>query len=142
MPELKESIPVTPFIPPEISGPIYGLVGVVLTAAGVYAGVRRKLSRDGVEVTKDRVEESLIKNLRDALDIANAERDKADARAAEAWKGKTEDREKIAQLTAEVKHLNETNEKLTEQMKKMEGKLERLIQVVLTLAPDQLKGVL
>lgn len=83
--------------------------GILAACASVVAAVfylRRKISRDGLEVTKDGAEGAM-------LETAIAERDKAMATAAEAWKVRTEDAKLIGKLSSDVEHLTKANEKLT-----------------------------
>lgn len=71
--------------------------------------LRKVVSRQNVEVTKDSAESNLIKTLQ-------AERDKAMDAAREAWKSKAEDAKLIGELTSEVRALRESVMELKAEM--------------------------
>jgi hypothetical protein len=73
---------------------IAGIAGAVTAAVGGLAVMRRRLSRDRTEMTKDRVESDFFK-------VLLKERDEALAQAREAWLARRVDAESIAKLTAQ-----------------------------------------
>lgn len=82
-----------------VSGETAGVLGGgVMALVGAILWLRRKTSRDGVELIKDRTEGKL-------LQTALEERDKAMAQAREAWSHRTTDAGTIGQLTAENDYL-------------------------------------
>jgi hypothetical protein len=73
---------------------VAGWSGAVLTAVGGAALLRRRLSRDRTEITKDRVEN-------DFLVLLLKERDQAIAGSHEAWRQREVDAESIARLSSQ-----------------------------------------
>lgn len=71
-----------------------GWTGAVLTAVGGAALLRRRLSRDRTEITKDQVENDYLVRLLQ-------ERDDALANAQAAWRAHEADAESIARLTSQ-----------------------------------------
>lgn len=90
--------PTVPPAPP-VTGETAGwLGGSVMTLVGLILYLRRKTSRDGVELIKDRTEGALLKT-------ALEERDNAMRMANEAWAKANADAGRIGQLTAENEYL-------------------------------------
>lgn len=87
----------TPVLP--VNGETAGWLGVVLSGFVYWIlHMRRKTSRDNVELLKDRTEGALLKT-------ALQERDKAMADAREAWSKANADAGTIGQLRAENEYL-------------------------------------
>lgn len=72
-----------------------GLMTIVFTLIGAVLWLRRRISRDSLEVKRDRGEGNL-------LEIVIGERNNAMADARDAWAHRAKDAERIGQLTAEV----------------------------------------
>ena len=84
---------------PEVNGETAGwLTGGVAAFITGLLWLRRRTSRDGLEVIKDRTEGKM-------LQTAIEERDKAMAQANEAWSQRTTDAGTIARLGAENEYL-------------------------------------
>lgn len=73
---------------------VAGWTAAVLTAVGGVALMRRRLSRDRTEITKDRVESEFV-------ELLLKERDQALATAREAWRQREVDAQSIARLTSQ-----------------------------------------
>jgi hypothetical protein len=73
---------------------VAAVTAAVTAAVGGVAVMRRRLSRDRTEITKDRVESEFLK-------VLLKERDEALANAREAWQARHVDAESIARLTAQ-----------------------------------------
>ena len=99
--------------------------GVTLLLAIVYTvlSLRRRLSRDNVEVVKDRTESELITKL-------VQERDKYLENAREAWRTRAEDAKRIGELSTQVQHLTEDNENLRRNVKQLRTEVTRLVALV------------
>jgi molecular chaperone GrpE (heat shock protein) len=85
----------SPIIMDAILQQVAGWSAAVLTAVGGGALLRRRLSRDRTEITKDRVESEF-------LVLLLKERDQAFASAREAWRQREEDAQSIARLTSQT----------------------------------------
>jgi len=87
-------------------GAIHGgsVVGAVLSVAGGLLWLRRRMSRDRLEVKKDSAETQL-------LEIIIKERNAAMDDAREAWSNRAADSKLIGALQAEVHGLRELNQK-------------------------------
>jgi len=84
---------------PEVNGETAAwLTGGVTAFITCLLWLRRRTSRDGLEVIKDRTEGKM-------LQTAIEERDKAMAQAADAWSQRTDDAATIARLGAENEYL-------------------------------------
>lgn len=84
---------------PEVNGETAGWLGMaVATLVSGVLWLRRRTSRDGVELIKDRTEGKLLQT---AID----ERDKAMAQARDAWSQRTADAGALGQLRAENEYL-------------------------------------
>lgn len=89
---------------------------------GLGSGVallRRRLSRDKTEMTKDRTENSFVELLLE-------ERDRALASAREAWKGAQFSSEAIARLTEQNAHQAREIERLTREMDRLKRTVMRM----------------
>lgn len=126
--------------PPSLPDMLPGVtpsVGVLSSVSAVLVAllwVRRKLSRDGLEVTKDASEGKLIVTLA-------AERDKAMESAREAWRSRADDAKLIGQLSSDVAHLTKTNEGLTTELTDLRGEVRELKDMVNLLLPIQNLGL-
>lgn len=87
-------IPALPVTPETVGFMGSGIIGMILT----ILFLRRKTSRDKLEILKDGTEGLMLKT-------ALEEKDKAMADARQAWSSKTDDARLIGQLTAENDYL-------------------------------------
>lgn len=88
---------------------------IAATATSIVAGLiwlRRFLSREKVDLTKDLAEGHLIKTLQ-------SERDKAMETAQQAWAVRTEDAKQIGTLMAKVEHLSAINANLVSSIEEL-----------------------
>jgi hypothetical protein len=88
------------------------LVGAIGAIGGGVMLARRRLSRDGVEITKDRAEADLVELLR-------KERDSAFAEAKRVREQRTVDAEIIARLMSDKAHLEADVRRLLADYRKM-----------------------
>jgi hypothetical protein len=107
-----------------------GVLATVLSVIAVVLWLRRRVSRDGLEMTKDHSEKTLIEKLRE-------ERDKALSHAEEAWGRRTDDAAAIAKLTSEVGHLSANNFALTQHVVRLEEKVTQLSRLIAQFAPSE-----
>lgn len=109
----NSSMPV-PLPSPEFNVPNFGQGGTLFTiATSLVAAIlylRRKVSKDGLEIKADAVQKGYLETLIN-------ERDKAMASASEAWRSRAGDAEKIGNLTASVEYLTKLNEDLRKEVK-------------------------
>lgn len=111
--------------------PTGGIFAAIATAITTVLVLRRRISKDGLEVKKDGAEGNM-------LATAIAERDKAMATAAEAWKTRTEDAKTIGRLSSDVEHLTESNKRLAEEVSSLRDILYLFLpQSVLTMLQQQ-----
>ncbi len=94
---------------PDLSPSGGGVIGLALTVVGAILYLRRKISRDGLEVAKDSAENKMLKT-------AISERDKAMATANEAWRSRAEDAKLIGKLSSDVVHLSQSNETMAHEL--------------------------
>lgn len=104
-----------------IASAIGGAVSAFLATVLV---LRRRLSRDSTEITKDRAEASLISRLQ-------GERDQAREEARQAREQRTGDAQAIARLTAENEHLRGDVERMTTDIRRLVRGLSREARQVL-----------
>lgn len=95
------------------------IVTAVVSILGAILWLRRRLSRDNLEVSKDSAEKNL-------LVTAIAERDKAIASAEEAWESRTKDAELIGKLSSDVEHLSAINKNLLEEVERLRAEINDL----------------
>lgn len=108
--------------------------GMIATGVSLVAGLlwlRRRLSRDSLEVAKDASEKRL-------LSVITEERDRAVAVAEAAWATRTEDARLIGQLTSEVKHLTEANRNLISDVSGMREEIVQLKEIIYSLIPPDI----
>jgi hypothetical protein len=98
-------------------GTTLGTLGAGVLASLLY--LRKFLSRQNVEVSKDSAESNLIRTLQ-------SERDKAMAAAEKAWETRAKDAQMIGELTAQVSSLRELNEIMRQQMSDMKTELHQV----------------
>lgn len=91
-----------------LSWVISGVGGLIL--ASIW--FRRRMSRDGAEIAKDRAETNIVEVLRQ-------ERDKAMGDAREAWARRTADAEQIAALRSENEFLKRDINRLSEELEEL-----------------------
>lgn len=99
-----------------------GLIALVSSGALL----RRKLSRDHTEMTKDRAESTLIGVLLHERDAAQAAMREAQTAMREAWRERHADGEAIARLTSENKHQAEEIARLAAEIASLKRVLGRL----------------
>lgn len=92
-----------------------GAAGLV----GTVALLRRRLSRDSTEMTKDRAESTIV-------ELLLKERDEAIADARDAWAARAANTEAIARLTAQNAHQAMEIQRLTREMATFRRMLGRL----------------
>jgi hypothetical protein len=107
---------------------IGSIVGATVTVIGALLWLRRRTSRDGLEIAKDRAEINTVAMLQN-------ERNKAMEEAREAWRRRTEDAETIARLTGEVQHLSQKSALLEE-------RVTTLTKLVFQFAPPEMRLLL
>jgi len=100
-----------------------GVTGIVAAIIGIVLWLRRRVSRDGLEMSKDSAETTLILTLQ-------AERDKAMDAAERAWSTRTEDAKLIGKLSSEVESLTRINMEMREQMREMKMELHAMHQQI------------
>jgi hypothetical protein len=104
------------------------VVTSIMSAMAAVLWVRRKLSKDNVELAKDRVEASVLQTI-------SAERDRAVLAAEKAWQTRAEDAKLIGQLNGEVKHLSHMNCDLIKEVENLRNDFQQLREVILCLLP-------
>lgn len=125
--------PALPDMLPNVS-PSVGVLSSVSAVLVALLWVRRKFSRDGLEVTKDASEGKLLITLA-------TERDKAMESAREAWRSRADDAKQIGQLSSDVAHLTKTNEGLTSELTVLRSEVRELKDMVNLLLPIQNLGL-
>ena len=108
-----------------------GLITAIVSGLMGVLWLRRRLSRDSLEVAKDVGEKRL-------LSVITEERDRAVAAAEAAWATRTEDARLIGQLTSEVKHLTETNRNLISDVSGMREEIGQLREIIYSLLPPDI----
>jgi molecular chaperone GrpE (heat shock protein) len=103
----------------EVAQAIFAFIAGALGLAGSAALLRRRLSRDETEMTKDRVESKFVAQLLE-------DRDDAVQRAREASQGRQADREEIARLGAQNAHQAAEIARLTQEFAAFKRMLVRL----------------
>ncbi len=132
----------TPFVQKAIEDtPMYGLTGAAFSIVAGILWLRRRTSRDGLEIAKDKSEGGVIKTLEHQLSKAIEERDKALATASEAWRVRTENAQKIATLEQQVKHLEENKMTTSERVQSLEKQLHQLQSLVARIAPQEMANI-
>ncbi len=86
--------------------------------------LRRKLSRDSLEIVKDRAEENVIKHLEDERDKLLTENDHIKKRIEKVEAERNEAQQMVSRLSVEVKHLSEKVQELKEITEQLMIKLE------------------
>lgn len=94
-------------IPPDIGTVITSFVTVITGIGTAIFFIRRKFSRDNVEIAKDRAEENIIQHLEEQRKIALHERDRIILRFEKLENEKLEMLQKIFKLSTETQSLSE-----------------------------------
>lgn len=94
-------------IPSDIGTIITTIVSTITAIGTTIFFIRRKFSRDNVEIAKDRAEESIIQHLEEQRKLANHERDRVILRFEKLESEKLEMLQKIFKLSTEVQSLSE-----------------------------------
>jgi chromosome segregation ATPase len=104
------------------AGKSLGAAGVSFVLGGMW--LRRKLSRDGVELTKDKAEEGIIKHLEDERDKLKTDKLHLIERITTIENERNEAQLRVSKLSVEVRYLTEKVEELKEMTEKLLTKLE------------------
>ncbi len=99
------------------------ILGVVLFAIGTVLTLRKKLSKDNLEITKDRAETDLIKTYQDTIRTLQEQNAKLDINARDAWRTRAEDAKRIGELTSKVEHLSEVNASMEKTIEQLRGEV-------------------
>jgi len=94
-------------IPSDLNAIITTIVTIITGIATTIFFVRRKFSRDNVEIAKDRAEESIIQHLEEQRKIALHERDRVMVRFEKLESEKIEMLHQIFKLSTELQSLSE-----------------------------------
>lgn len=121
-----------------------GILGIAVTAVLTFLALRKRWSRDNLELTKDRAETNLIAAYQKTIADLQAANERLDQNAREAWRTRAEDAKRIGELSAKVEHLTEVNqsqtskvEHLTQINEKLEVQVEELTAMVRRLLAGQ-----
>ena len=98
---------------------VAGWTAAVLTAVGGGALLRRRLSRDRTEMTRDRVESEFLL-------LLLKERDQALATAREAWRQREADAQSIAQLASQNAFQQAEIDRLHDEFKQFKRTIARM----------------
>ena len=98
---------------------ITGLITAATTLGGIALALKRKVSRDTVEIVKDRAEESVITHLEKQRDKSFEEASKLQVKLQVSESERMEAVSKVTKLTMEVQHL-------TSQVKILKDLVDRL----------------
>lgn len=123
-------------VPPElISGS--SVAGAALTVILVALALRKRLSKDNLELTKDRAETNLIATYQETIKSLQEQNEKLDANAREAWRTRAEDAKRIGELSSKVEHLTDINESLEKTVGTMQTRIDHLLSMVRRLLPPE-----
>lgn len=106
---------------------VFTIVSSILIAGGAAAlWIRRKLSKDSLEIKKESIESDLLQHLEDERDVLKLDKEKLLERLIHTDKEKNEAVYKVGQLTVEVEHLREEVTSLRDLVKMLGDKLDRV----------------
>lgn len=114
-----------------------GITGAVGTLIFIVLAFRKRISRDNLELTKDRAETNLIQTYQETIKNLQEQNNKLDANAREAWRTRAEDAKRIGELSSKVEHLTDINESLQKNVDKMQTRIEDLVSLLRTLVPHE-----
>jgi hypothetical protein len=120
-----------------------GVLGVATTLVVLALGLRKRLSRDNLELTKDRAETDLIASLHSTIKSLNENNTKLDQNAREAWSTRAADAKQIGELSSKVEYLTRANQELREEntllrasVESMRGQLNQMYQMMRQMVPE------
>lgn len=93
-----------------------GIIGAAITFVVAFLALRKRWSRDNLELTKDRAETNLIASYERTIENQQEQIKRLDENAREAWRTRAEDAKQIGELSAKVAHLTSINEALNKQV--------------------------
>ena len=100
-----------------------GVITTIMSLLGGILWIRKRISKDNLEVAKDDAERQL-------LIAAIKEKDKALAAAEEAWSSRTRDAKLIGVLSSDVSHLTKVNKSMTQEIARLSRVNEALLMEV------------
>jgi hypothetical protein len=95
------------------------VIGAAATLVVGFLALRKRWSRDNLELTKDRAETNLIDALEKRIVDLRADNQRLDENAREAWRHRAEDAKKIGELSSKVESLTAVNVHMEKQMAAM-----------------------
>ena len=109
--------------------------GAAVTIVLFVLAFRKRLSKDNLELTKDRAETDIIQTYREQVKALHEQTAKLDENAREAWRTRAEDAKRIGELTSRVEHLTEVNTRQENTIVVMRTRVEHLSSMVRSLLP-------
>lgn len=110
------SVPGVPISMPDVAVNSGGVMALVVSALLGFLAIRKRFSKDNLELTKDRAETNLIAAYQKTIGDLTERNKQLDENAREAWRTRAEDARRIGELSSKVEHLTEINANMTEQM--------------------------
>lgn len=98
--------------------------GALMTAVIAISFIRKRLSRDKLEVRADDAHIKLVEKLQEEKDKALHDLATARAREDSAWLARNDDAKLIGKLSMQVEHLTELNQHLQEQISLLREELQ------------------
>ncbi len=111
------------------------ITGVVIATIVAVLGFRKRLSRDNLELVKDRAETNLIKTYQDTIKALQDQNTRLDENAREAWRVRADDAKRIGELSSKVEHLGEVNESLDKNVAALRTQIRDLVNLLRQVAP-------
>lgn len=105
-----------------------GVIGIAVTLILGFMGLRRRWSKDNLELTKDRAETNLIASYQKTIADLEERNKRLDENAREAWKSRAEDAKRIGELTAKVENLTTTNQNLEKRITELSAMVAQMMQ--------------
>lgn len=96
-----------------------GIFSAAATCVVAFLALRKRWSRDNLELTKDRAETNLIASYEKIIAENTKTIQRLDENAREAWRTRAEDAKQIGELSAKVGHLTSLNESLNQQIARL-----------------------
>lgn len=118
---------------------ITGLLTAATTLGGIALALKRKVSRDTVEIVKDRAEESIITHLEKQRDKLVEETSKLSTKVQVCESERLEAISKVAKLTIEVQHLTSQVKVLKELVDRLGDNLDNSRDQVIELNTEKAK---
>ncbi len=116
-----------------------GITGMVAAILLVALALRKRLSRDNLELTKDRAETNLIKTYQDTIKNLQEQNAKLDENARTAWRTRADDAQRIGILSSKVEHLSEVNETLRTNVQQMRMQMNDLVTLIRQMSPNDVR---